>query len=541
MKWRWIIAGAGGIILICTIWIWANAPQKIEMWRRVPAETLLYLEINSLPETWRAVTQTEAWQQLAPDYKINDDFGNLNFINRFLANANLGGNDTVIFGRAQIAVALLDVETANNEESQALQLKPRYAVVIDAKTSDSRAQSFVEKRIGDLATNQFGGFKLEKPKRDNAIWTIFYSTKDTRKIFAAVSNGEIVFGNDENTVKACLDVQSGKRKSLAENEGIARMRENVEANDALAFGFVSNEGVKSLSQLAGITFAGQLSQDENSMGLIAQALPPFLQNSIKSIAWSAKLNSKQIEDRFYVQMPQDLVARLREPLATNPNESNFRGAEFLPAEANSVTVYNLKNPQNAWRGLIAAIMTKLDTLSATVLSVATKSALEPYGVKDANEFLSSIKGEFTTAQISKDNDKTVAIVAAKDVNKLKVNANQPNFLDTENVLLTEPENLEIITKARDGNNLAKQEIWRKFVKTNLAASPPISKTLNLDDETPRNFIKMFAAKNAQTPKIENRFYSITETRLSDEGFERRTISSFGIIGYSATNVAEAVQ
>ena len=186
MKLRWLIIALVSAVLIFGVWIFSQNPEKVEMARYVPAETLVYLEAGDLPEVLRGFTSTAAWQQLAPVYGIRRDFGDFGRLSQFLATANLGSTETVIFGRSQIAVALFGFEVAGAEET--LRIKPRYAVIIETKTNAGTAARFVEKQIGDFARRQFGETGIEKLTRDAADWTIFRSTTDDRNLFAAVAD-----------------------------------------------------------------------------------------------------------------------------------------------------------------------------------------------------------------------------------------------------------------------------------------------------------------------------------------------------------------
>jgi hypothetical protein len=541
--WRWLIAGGIVVAVLLTAFLLWQLPTKQDMARTVPAETLVYLEANDLPQVFRALTETEAWRELAPVYGIESDYGQFGSFSQTLAGLNIGSTETVIFGRSQIAVALLGVGARDGAESS-LSLKPQFAVVVETKSG--RAGSLVNNQAADFARRQFGEVKTEKKNSDGAEWTIFRATADERNLFAVVTGTTAIIGNDEAAVQACLDVKNGRRKSLADDENLAKMRANTESDSAFAFGYVTPEGVKQLSQIGAVLAAGQLSEDPRAMSLLAQSLPPFLQKTVTAIGWTARKNADKIEDRFFVQMPPDLVSRLREPLAVG--DGNSRAAEFLPENVQTVTLYNFKNAQSAWRGTALALTSKLDMVSAAVFSQAVGGLLAPYGATNADEFLSAAKGELNTARLSADDNSTVAIVGVSDAEKIKKvlrsDGDKKSEFAGDTLLLGGEESLSLCRAAREQNKTLKtQDFWREFSETKLGANQAFVRTLSQDRAAPSAFVKIFGKEQnaktvAETTNAPHWAWAISETRLVREGFERRTVSAFGFIGTLANSFAD---
>jgi hypothetical protein len=502
----------------------------------VPAETLVYFEANSLPKVLQAVTETDAWHELAPKYKIDRDFGSFSWFNQFLAAAHFGSTETVILGRSQVAAALLDV--AASDAQTALKIRPSYAVIIVAKSS--RIQSFVETQISRFARQQFGEIRTEKNVRDNATWTIFRSTQNEKQIFVAVQETVAIVGNDEKAVQACLDTKNGVRHSLIEDESLAKARLDTDAEHSFVFGFVTAAGVKQLSQVGSVFVAGQLTENPDAINLLTQSLPLFVQKTVGSIGWTARSVNNKIEDRFLIEMPQDVVARLREPFAAN--ETNSFIAKLIPAKIDSVTTYNFANPQTAWREFILAIVTKLDSVSAAIFSQAASGLLEPYGVKDAHAFLGSVNGEIATVKLSEKDNNAIAIAGVSDreaVQKsLKENPadKQSEFVD-DKIILGNIESLQVINLAREQNStIETQNYWQDFVNIKDRSNLAFVRTLSRDAETPAQFVKTLAREKNRNIVVSfgdetpSWVWNTSETRLVRNGFERRTKSAFGLIG-----------
>ncbi|MEP6924193.1 MAG: hypothetical protein ABI954_06995 [Pyrinomonadaceae bacterium] len=546
--WKWLSLGGGLAAILAAVWIVWQRPLPIDMATDVPAETLCYFEADNLPKILQSLTNTEAWRELAPVNGVEKDLSNFGWLSQTLADASLGSTETLTFGRAQIAVALMGIGTVDRGAS--LKIRPQFAVVIETKSS--RANNFVDTSVSDFARRQFGEIRIEKKETDGAAWTIFRAHADERNLFAAVAGTTIVVGNDEQAVQACLDAKSGKRKSLADDPVLVKMRASTERETAFAFGFLTTEGIKQLSSVGAVLVAGQMAEDHRAMSLLAQSLPPFVQKSVTAIGWTARKGlGDKIEDRYFVQMPPELVARLREPLAVQERNDSPPAAAFLPANLQSVTIYNLKSPQAAWRGVLFAMTTRLDAFSAVAFSQAANGLLAPYGVEKADDFLGATNGALSTARLSTAEDATVAAVRVRDAESLKktllVNGDKKSDLAEDFLFLGSEESLQICRTAREQNQtLQTQPIWLQFNEPKQISSGTFIRTLTRDDVSPIEFVKLFSKDKNQSgtaalqagDKVPDWFWTISETRLVRDGVERRNTSPFGLIGTLATSFAE---
>ena len=550
---RTILVAAITAILLFAVAVW-QLPAKVEMAEYVPFETLVYLEVNDLPAAWRAVSDTEAWRELAPVYQIDPNLSTFGRFSRALAQINLGSTETIVAGRAQIAVALTGVGT-RDQNDDSLRVKPQFAVVIETKSS--RAQSFVENPVQDFARRQFGEIRVERKTVETANYTIFRSIADERDLFAAVDNTLVVLGNDEAAVQACLDARRKTRKSLIENEQLTKMRSSLATEKPFAFGLVTSEGVKQLSKIAAVFAAGQFAEDPRALALLAQSLPAFLQKTVTAIGWTTNAHAGKIEDRFLIEMPQDLTANLREPLAAAEAENAGNMAAMLPANADSITVYNFKNAQSAWRGAALALSTKLDVLSAAIFSQTVGGLLKPYGVEKGDEFLGLTTGEILTArfenaenQNAENQDaenRSLAAVRARDANllskTLQLDENHKSDFVGDLVLLGNKEHLSAARQARDQHKtFDKLPVWQNFSREKLGATICFARTLTKDRKTPEKFVRLFAKNKAiehqPSADLPAWVWATSETRLVREGLERRTVSAFGFVGTLATSFGE---
>ena len=101
------------LILLAAVWVWWNRPQKVDMSAYVPADALLYLEANDLPDIATGLINTEAWKALASPAGIRSDAGRIGWLSRLASWTGLGPAEAVVFSRAQIAVAVLGFDAAD--------------------------------------------------------------------------------------------------------------------------------------------------------------------------------------------------------------------------------------------------------------------------------------------------------------------------------------------------------------------------------------------------------------------------------------------
>lgn len=545
MKLRWTIIFVSLLLIIAALWLFQqNPPPKVEMTDYVPSDTLIYLETNDLPAVLESFTKTESWKNMAPHYEISASFGEFGWLSRLSSQTGFGSAETVVLGRSQIAVAVFGIKAADADT--ALKIRPRYAVVIETKTDESRAMAFVEKQVGEIVKKNLGEMPPEKSEKDGAKWLIW--RKNERQFLAAVSGSRAIVGNDEEAVKNCLAVQRGEKSSLSGNQNLKFLRDKAVRENALTFGFVTSEGLKQITEIAGIFLAGQLSDSTSSASLFAQTMPAFLQNTVRALAWDSKLENNKIKDSYLLVMPPDLVSQLREPLKTN-SENSVNFAEFLPPNIYSVTRYSLQNPSKAWRGVMFAMSGKMDGLSAVMFNSTADNLLFPYGIEDANAFLSAVGNEIYTIRLDEEDGKTVALVKPKETEKIKqiVFRNLGSSTPAEEkigdmTLLTNAQkndwaaafvgDLLLFGKAENVRLCLQAKVNKQNLSlSNKTQNDAFIKTWTTDNDSVRDFLQAVAKKKISEPPNQNQaVFAVTETNLKPEGIERTVVSDFGLLG-----------
>ncbi|MBS1795239.1 MAG: hypothetical protein JSS81_15385 [Acidobacteria bacterium] len=495
----------------------------------VPADTLVYLETPDLGQALTTLTDARAFRDAA---KQQPDFSALKGV--------------------QTAVAVTGFEASENQvtaENSILNFKPRFVAVADTHTWNRYALRFAENQLGEFVNETYGGEVTLDEADKNGGRSFVWTAKDGRRAFAFVTGSRVFFSNDEAALERTLAVARGEADSLVKNDSLARLRDGA-AKNALAFGYVAPDGVAQLANLAGVSAALDATDDEQGRSFIARVLPQVLRNSVKEATWTATATEQGIEDRYAVTLSPETTAVVKETLV--PAAAPANSAEYLPADVYSATRYNLQNPQIAWRSLLlvagknaAGPNTAADPLSGKIILAFSDSLLEPYGIRDAEGFLSAVEPEIWTANADAEGDKTVAVFGVKDAEKLKQSISGMNFKAPaekrgaadvwknadgtiaaafvgNRLILGETETVaKCLDAPAGGQTLAKSAAAQKFSESGAVAvtygKDSTEKTVDALGEKKSENLQMLTAYT-------------TETRFNASGLERRTVSPFGLLG-----------
>ena len=496
-----------------------SAPADLRKF--VPAETLVYLETNDLGKTLQALTASQTFQELA---KNQPDFSALEGI--------------------QVAVAVTGFETSEKQitdEQAILNFKPRFVAVAETHAWEWQTRRLVEEGLGAFVSENYGeAVNKNISDKHGGKWFV-WTTDDGRKLFAFVESSQIFFGNDESAIESCLEIRRGTGDDLSKNEGLARARRN--AAGALAFGYISTDGTAQIANLLGVSTAINATDDGDGRSFIARVLPQVLQKTTKEIFWTAVKTEQGIEDKILVSLNTETASVFKETLAAS-SQPLTNAAEFLPAGVTGATRYNLQKPQIAWRSLLLIIAKNTDAVSGKILANFSNSLLEPYGISDAETFLSAIESQILTARFDAEGEKSVVIVGVKDVESVtksiagidfesppetpeirkSKDGNLAAALVENKLILGDAQSVsESLEAKRSGRNFAKSALFQSF-----AESKSVSTTFAEDAGSAEKIVGTLAEL-----KDENRnrtMHYLTETRFTDKGIERRTVSDFGLLG-----------
>lgn len=490
-----------------------------------PAESLIYLETQDLGAMLESLTENEHFSKNA---KTQPDFS--------------------VLENAQTAIVITGFESSAKQvtdEAAILNFKPQFVLIADTHSWERTNLSLVENQVGRFISKVYGdNAKLEKSEKSGVnffVWT----AEDNRKVYAAVSGNLIYVGNNEAAIDKCLAVKRGEAENLMKNESLAQARERG-GDGKLAFGYISPEGITQIADLVGVSVAAEAAKEDSAKSFIAKILPPLLQKTVREASWTARKTEQGIEDKIYIKPDGQISDVWKETLVPNA-DNRLKFVEYIPIKVDSLTIYNLRNPQIAWRSVLLTLANKLENLDGKVWLAASGSFFAPFGIADAESFLSAVNPNIVTVRLNSENSEPLAIVEVKDEAKLKTSLfkefnfnsapekigaaliwksadgeQSAAFIDGKVILGNRNDILICLKVKENGANLTENQQLRSLLQTNA-----LSVTTARDAETTSKIINVLGNGNKNGGSMS--FYT-TETRFNSYGIERRTVSDFGLIG-----------
>jgi hypothetical protein len=552
------------LAVLAFAWLWLTRPQRVDMTAYAPADSIVYAEADSLPAIIDAFTSTDAWRELAPAAGVEARPSWTGWLPTFLSFTGIGPSDTVVLSRAQVAVSVLGFQAAE-EPDATLKVSPREALVFETHTSEWRVKAAVEKLVGDFARKSLKQHSVERKEVDGVPFYVWAEQSGgERKLVAAVYGSVAVVGNDEAAVRACLDVRRGTRPSLAGDEQLKEMRERVGAGGALAFGYAPRGSAAKAVEVYAPAFVGGFSPDPKVQSVLATLLPQFTNQTLGAFGWSSRVVDGGVEDTYFLSLAGGMSQRLRAPL-TPLSEDIGGAASVLPSDSYQVTLYDLHNPEEAWRGLSAALSSQVDVSIAAIITRLLQGLAEPYGVENPREFLRACGGELATARLGAESEGKVLVAAVRDAAALRAQvlervgrgARVERVGDAELFVSQDPErgaaafagdrllmgsedDVRRCLAARAENRTLHDAEVLKAASRDFSDAPPFARTLTDDRDAARTVLSLFAprgGRGAPEEMLARRGYSVSQTRLAEGGFEKRTRSAFGLFGEVVTRTA----
>jgi len=486
----------------------------------------VYLESRDLARTLRAITDNPKFEAAAK-FKPNLD-----------ALSGVG-----------VSVAVTGFQTSEQEvteENAVLKFQPRFVAVVETNAWGWQTTSFIENQLGEFVNDVYEGeVGLERSQRNDGKYYV-WTAQDGRKAYALQQDSLVFFGNDETAIDRCQAVKRGETVSIAKNSKITG------DEDRIAFGYVSEQGVGQLANIAGVLLAMEASEEQEVKSFIAGVLPEILRNSVKDLTWTASSTAKGIDDKLAISL-DDESARVFDETLAPAQAGDSQLADLVPASTARATRYILRDPQIAWRSIVLTTRKKTDETSGSLIGAFSGSVFEEYGVEDPELFLSSIGSQLITVKLTADDEDSAVIAVVKDSTNIR------GSIAKEINLMRPPEKQfgADLWKSDDGELAAAfigdrivvgdAEIVLKCLEAKQSGgNGPLAQQFSSSDAVATTFVNENDSFSKLVdvlaePKDENARLAMeykTETRFNKNGIERRTISDFGLIGSIIERLAE---
>lgn len=480
-----------------------------------PADSLFYLETNDLGASLQPIIDSKSFTEAA---KSKPDI-------------------TALKG-VRVAIAVTGFEATEQkvgEENSVLNFQPHFVAIADTHAWSWQARSFAQDQLGEFVNKIYGGgVQLETAPKDGGtsyVWT----AEDGRKSFAFVTGSLILFSNDESSIERVQAVRRGETDPISKNGKVPS------GEDALAVGYISTEGIGQIANIIGVQKAKESGEASEVQSFVARVLPQLLRGTITEATWTARKTEQGIDDRLNLTLNSDIAPVFYETFAAAETADNSL-LDFAPSDAISVTQYNLKNPQLAWRSILLAVQKLTDPASGKLVSALSDSFFEPYGIANGEAFLSSVASGIVTVKY--DDDEDVAVIAKSTNQKTLVSAIdkeeqktpgsfvQINEAGFENLIIAgEPETTAKCDQARQkGQNLLTQQ-----TVPSETANPAAIRTFGIDRDTAVLLAGVLSERKSENVAPVSRY--TVETRFKQIGMERRLISEFGLLSSIITMLA----
>ena len=517
-----------------------------------PADSLLYLEANHPIEVVDAIAGTQAWKTLDGIIESRPAASQSRWLQEFIGWTGLGPIKSVILARAQVAVVLTDLRTA--EEGDTLNIKSEGALLIETHTSESRIKATFEETLKTLAEKTYGRPTSRRVTVEGIEFSEWIAPEGSRQIVGVVVGSLVVIGTSEHVVQNCLAVSHGQGPSLKDDPELHAMRLRLERGRALTFGYVPTANSARLLAVGLPLLLGRAPGDSEFQRLITNGASKVF----GSLGWTSNTYLTGIEDRYLITLQPSIVAHLKPTFGSNNIDSQMQ--RVVPNDAYSVTSYKFANPAAAWLSLKTAVSSQVDALSAILFASLLKSALLSYGLGDPESFLGAVDGDLLTLRLDENAEHSLLIAGVRDratlrqllTKRMSTKAGHAGMGATE--MFEEPAGEFAATLSDKSIVTGSSPDVRRYLqlRENSAAlmsadnlrrmtsffSPPVTSnivTYTNDGDRVRSFMAAVISAKGRSTESSEQFeaaiatlpYSITETTLGDRGIERTTRSPLG--------------
>ena len=538
-------------LLLCgviAVWLFWVRPKNVDMAAYAPADSLLYLEANHPSQVFDAISTTEAWTAISNAMGAPAVEAKTHWLQGVMRWTGLGPIRTVILARSQVAVVISELRTA--EEGDALTVKSEGALIIETHTAESRIRPVVEEAVKTLAEKTYGRPTERRTILEGVEFIEWVAPEGSRQIVSGIFGSLVVVGTSQQVVQHCLAVAQGRAPALNRDPELVAMRERLEANRKLTFGYVPPRNSAKLLAVSIPILLGRAPGDSEFQRLITDGAVKVF----GSVGWSSSKFNSGIEDRYLINLEPAIVDRLKPTFVSVSNNSHVA----LP-NVYSVTNYNFTNPAATWQALKTAVSSQVDALSTILFSSILKSALLSYGIDQPEAFLAAVGGEILTVRLDENSERSILIARVRDrpslrqlfLRMMKTSPRQPGVNNTE---FFEDMEQELAVSLGDEFVVSGPMIdvrrYLDFTATGttmdsesrrrmtfFASSPKAANvvTYTNDSDRVRRFgSTMFASKDAGAVSSESMEaaisllpYSVTETTLGVRGIERINRSPLG--------------
>lgn len=463
MEFRRFLSRKNIVILIITLalsfftvgYFVFRKPQPLPMDKYAPANALAYIEINSLTDVLDGLTDTQAWNEIAPVLGLSSQLKQLGSGIGLMSSTGLGPDEVVVAGRAQYSIVVTDIDAGRSvsEESFDLNVKPRFALIVETHTSPEKAAKLVADRAAIIAKRIFGDATKEQSSDYSGIrLMIFRGDQPQRQLIAASAGSVVMIANHETAIQNCLDAIAGRSARLADDEGLKKWRGEVDRGAAI-FAYVTPTGVEKLAQFGPTIFATRFTNNPDALSAIANLFAHISNQTAEGLYYSLQFEDGGVTETYLTalrtQVAQGLGATIKP--ATG---ASFKSLQLVPKEAQDCTILNVDTVGALPENLLKQVSPSLDVMAGVALREFVITFRKQLALQANDTLEQAIGNEIALVKMSED-EPLVMLIQVKDRNQLLAAMNRYLSIDGAKIVNEAYNGIELsISSNEDGRSAA---------------------------------------------------------------------------------------
>jgi hypothetical protein len=415
--------GIGLLVLaVAGILLWRTWPSaRTNMASYAPASSLVFVQVDRIPEVANGLTGTSAWRLVSPAFGLPERLELGGPVAAALDSLGLGGDDAIALGRAQLAAVITGLEAATEapvegaEAEASLVLKPRLALLFETHLPERAVRASVRARLPEVARKMFGDdATLAESLYDDIEVTTARPAMGDRQLVCAVRGGLVVIANHPDAMRSVLDTAAGGTPSLARDFYLAKVRPEVSADRAAVFAYFSEAGVGKLVGLGPGVVAGTITADPAKAATVSRLFGGMSEKAVKAVGYSGTFENGVVVDRYFTVLAPpvaDALAKVR------PASGAPVALALVPEGVVSVTYLRVAEPGQAFETLLAAVSSSVDAGTALVLGQVAIELRRSYGVEPESPISPALGDEVLFVDMG-DGRPLAAVFAVRDRGRL---------------------------------------------------------------------------------------------------------------------------
>jgi hypothetical protein len=404
-------------LLVSILAIKLRRPPRKEMERFVPASALAVIRIDDLPALLDGITDLTAWRQLAPLLGISSQLNQLGFVGQLVGGTGLGPDEAVVASRAQIALAVTDIEAETGNPDGSTNIKPRVALIVETHASPDTTTRLL-RDVGTVLAARVYGPSVPEHLTDyfGTPIRIFQGSEPDRQLAIASAGSVAVIANHTATVQSCLDAINGRIPNLGENGTLVQMKDIV-GRDPSVFAFVTESGIEKMVRFGSAIVAARFSNDPERIGAMASLVGHLSKQTTSGFLYGSEFASNGVLERYVTLLKPQVAESLSRalPPAAAPN---IEWVSFLPASFEDLTVLTVDGAGELPNRALKELAPQVDTVAALALREFVLGLQEQFGLK-ADETIEGALGSEVVLIRLNEGDPTAMLLRVLDRGRLE--------------------------------------------------------------------------------------------------------------------------